>query len=149
MATAQIVVFCLFSLATGLPLTAQTPTFLTYEDETGANITPAPAITEVGGGLYRFTPNFTAGHGAAYVVDCGASSAQRYLYGYLRPEDYYPDMIADLEDEVLGKWQVVTTGADANRLVLYRQDGSVLKKFDLQDAGGQPSTAAPFSRIPV
>lgn len=58
--------------------------------------------------------------------------------------------VVDLQDETLGRWEVVTTGPDANRLVLYRQDGvTVLKKFNLQDASGSPTVINPFRRIPV
>lgn len=58
--------------------------------------------------------------------------------------------LSDLRDEAIGKWEILTTGPDANRLVLYRVDGiTVLKKFDLQDVGGSPNFNNPFKRIPV
>ena len=58
--------------------------------------------------------------------------------------------VVDLHDETLGKWQIFTTGPDANRLVLYRQDGTtVLKKFDLADSGGTATVVNPFRRTPV
>lgn len=148
-ASPHIIVFSIFSAATGAPLTGQTPTFLTYADETGVAIT-SPTISEIGGGLYKFTPTFTAGHTACFMIDTGASSASRYTFGCVRPEDFYIDYLLDLEDELFGKWQVFTSGPDANRLVLYRQDGvTVLKKFDLQNAAGSPTSTQPFVRLPV
>lgn len=149
MASPKILVFALFRASDGTPFTGQTPTFSNYTDETGSAVTP-PAISEIGGGLYKFTPVFPTDHGIAFVIDAGASAASRYVYGYLRPEDYYLDKILDLQDEVLGKWEVVTSGLDANRLVLYRQDGTtVLVKFDLTDNSGSPTTTAPYKRTPV
>lgn len=146
----QLISFTLYSASTGTPLPGQTPTFLTYCDETGAAILPQPTIVEIGGGGYYFIPTFHPGHGTFYVVDGGSGTASRYVSNLVRPEDYYPDMILDLEDEIVGKWQVFTSGPDANRLVLYRQDGvTVLKKFDLKDSTGAPTSTLPFTRIPV
>lgn len=58
--------------------------------------------------------------------------------------------MADLRDEALGKWEIFTTGPDANRLVLYKSDGvTVLKKFDLANSAGSPAFVNPFKRTPV
>jgi hypothetical protein len=58
--------------------------------------------------------------------------------------------IQDLLDYQAGKWEIKTTGADANRLILYRPDGvTVLKKFDLKNANGDPTFVNPFQRVPV
>ena len=85
MASPANIGFALFD-STGAPLTGQTPTFSHYTDELG---TPAaqPPISEVGGGLYTFAPNFNAGLCLAYMIDGGASAVPRYQYGFLRPED--------------------------------------------------------------
>lgn len=49
-----------------------------------------------------------------------------------------------------GKWEIKVTGPDANRLILYKPDGvTVLKKFDLKNANGDPTFVNPFQRIPV
>lgn len=59
-------------------------------------------------------------------------------------------ILTDANHEMFGKWQIFTAGPDMNRLVLYKTDGvTVLKKFDLQDDGGIPTTTNPFIRIPV
>lgn len=56
----------------------------------------------------------------------------------------------DVVDYHQGKWEIKTTGPDANRLILYRADGvTVLKKFDLADAAGNPTYISPFKRTPV
>ncbi len=58
--------------------------------------------------------------------------------------------VTDILDYHVGKWEIMVTGPDANRLILYREDGfTVLKKFDLQNANGDPTFINPFKRIPV
>jgi hypothetical protein len=58
--------------------------------------------------------------------------------------------IQDLLDYQAGKWEIKATGPDANRLILYRPDGTtVLKKFDLKNANGDPTFVNPFQRVPV
>lgn len=58
--------------------------------------------------------------------------------------------VTDLKDIGLGKWEIVVSGVDTNRLILYRQDGvTVLKKFDLKDGAGDATFINPFKRIPV
>ena len=148
MTTPKIVVFFIYSETTGEPLPGAFPIFTTYNDDTGAPVAP-PAITEIGGGAYRFTPVFTAGKGLVYTIDSAIGAAPRFQSGFLRAEDYNIDILTDLGDELLGKWQLVTVGPDANRLVLYRQDNSVLKKFDLADASDVPTFTNPFKRTPV
>lgn len=58
--------------------------------------------------------------------------------------------VQDLHDIELGKWQIFTTGPDANRLVLYKPDGTtVIKKFDLKNADGVLTFVNPLSRTPA
>lgn len=150
MASPKIEVFFLYDGA-GVPLTGATPTFDTYKDDLGANLSQ-PSITEIGGGAYKFTPDITTDpdRGIAYVVDGGASANPRRLARYIRPEDYALDQIQDLHDLEFGKWQIFTSGGDINRLVTYRPDGTtVLKKFDLFDSAGVPTSINPFRRTPV
>lgn len=148
MASPKYEVFALFD-ASGNPFTGATPTFLTYKDSTGVDVAQ-PSIVEVGGGLYRFLPVFADPTlGLVYVVDGGASANHQKYWRYMRNEDWYPDLLLDLEDEILGQWKLFPSGPDANRLVLYRQDGTVLKKFDLKDSAGNPTSTQPFSRVPV
>jgi len=148
MSAPKIAVFFIYSEMTGAPLPGATPVFDSYVDDTGTPVAP-PVISEIGGGAYKFTPVFPTDKGLVYVIDSGIGATPRYQAGFLRPEDYNIDFITDLNDQAFGKWQVVTIGGDANRLVLYRQDGSVLKKFDLVDANGNPTFTDPFRRNPV
>jgi hypothetical protein len=146
----KIVVFFLYD-GSGSPLTGVSPTFITYLDDTG---TPAaqPTITEIGGGAYRFTPDFSGNPqlGFAYVVDGTVSANPRLVNGYARPEDYFPDLIGNMSTVTFGRWQIFTTGPDANHLVLFEADGiTVLQKFQLQDPGGIPTTVNPFTRVPI
>lgn len=149
MASPQIIVFTIFDSSNN-PLTGQAGlmSFTTYKNEIGTNLS-APTIVEVGGGAYKFTPTFATNHGIAWVINTGAGANPPSLFGYIRPEDFYPDQIQDLTDEAFGKWQIFTIGGNANKLILYRADGvTILKTFDLQDASGNPTTTNPFIRVP-
>lgn len=146
MSSPQIAVFFLFD-GTGAPLAGVVPTFNAYRRDDGVDlIGTAPAITEIGGGAYKFTPVFPADHGIAYVIDGGVTASPRYQGKYIRPEDFAVDDLWNLE---FGKWQIHTSGPDLNRLVYYRPDTTVLKKFDLFDSAGVPTSINPFRRDPI
>lgn len=54
-----------------------------------------------------------------------------------------------LKDWNEGKWVIVTSGPDVNKIVFYKPDGvTVLAKFSLFDANGNPTTVNPFTRTP-
>jgi len=50
-----------------------------------------------------------------------------------------------------GRWKIHTSGADANRLVLYASDGvTAIQKWDLKDAGGSATAGSNvFERVPT
>lgn len=153
MASPKIEVVAVYNPTTGAPLpgVAGSLTFSVYKDDTGANVMPVPTITEIGGGLYKFTPTLPANPARAlvYVLNTGGNLPANY-FRLVRPEDWNDDFINDLMDVALGKWQIFNSGPDANRLVLYKQDGvTVLKKFDLRDLSGNPSITNVFQRLPV
>lgn len=149
MASPKIVTFFLYDEATGLPLTGASPAFDTYKDTDGSNVSQ-PTITEVGGGCYKFTPVFPTDKGLVFIINGGAGVIPRRQSGFMRPEDYNLDILTDVKDEMFGKWEIKTSGPDVNRLILYREDGiTVLKKFDLYNSSGLPSTVNPFKRQPV
>jgi hypothetical protein len=52
-------------------------------------------------------------------------------------------------DHQEGKQTIVTTGGDANRLVIYDRTNTELMKFDLKDKNGDPASSDPYTRIPV
>lgn len=105
-------------------------------------------------GLYQLTLKTTDTSVVGSLTYIVKSSTSDAFVGHVKvvaneEADTYTKVV-DLQDEALGKWQVFTTGPDANRLVLYRQDGvTVLKKFDLADANGSPAVVNPFRRTPV
>jgi hypothetical protein len=135
--------------SSGVPLTGLTPTFSTYKDDLGTNLSQ-PTITEIGGGAYKFTPVAVSGRGVIWVMDGGATAFPRRQAKFIRPEDYYGDDIATLLAVSTGKWEIKASGLDANRLILYDLDGTtVLQKFDLKDSLGNPTVVSPFSREPV
>lgn len=141
-------VFFLYDASTGAPLAGQTPTFSTYKDTTGANVSQ-PSITDLGGGAYSFVPVFPTDRGLAFVVN-GGSASPPYQGGFLRPEDYNVDILTLLQKYEEGRWKIFTTGADVNRLVIYDTDGTTpLIKFDLKDAAGSPTFVNPFERVKV
>jgi hypothetical protein len=135
----------------GVPVTGASAgmSFTIYKTEAGADITPQPAITEIGAGAYKFTPATPpSGHGIVYVVNTGFQPPH---YGrYFRIEDYYPDKILDIQSFLFGRWEIKTTGGDANRIIYYQPDGvTELAKFDLLDVNGAPGTINPYLRRPV
>lgn len=151
MASPKIEVFFLYDASTGAPLTGASPTFDTYKDDLGADLAQ-PTISEIGGGAYKFTPDLTTdpARGIVYIVDGGASAAPRRQARYVRPEDFAPDLVQDLWDMEFGKWEIKTSGADINRLITYRTDGvTILKKFNLFDSAGVPTSINPFRRDPI
>lgn len=146
MASPKIVTFFLYDEAAGTALTGATPTFDAYKDDTGANLAQ-PAISEIGGGAYKFTPVFTTDKCIVAVINGGAGSAPRRQGLFLRPEDYYIDDILDLTDATFGKW-VYDSGTYV--MTLYRADGvTVLAEFDMQDDAGAPTATNPYRRVPV
>lgn len=159
MASPKIEVVFFYDPSTGAPMTGLTPTFSVYKDDLGADKTP-PGISEVGGGAYKFTVTVASERGVVYVVDGGASAAPRYQARYVRGEDWNADnadvpastldsKLTDLHDEAFGKWEIRTVGPDANRIIFYRPNGSVLAKFDLADAAGAATFINPFKRTPT
>lgn len=153
MASPHLEVFFVRNPATGNPLTgaAGSLSFATYTDDTGVAVTPVPTISEVGGGLYKFlaTLPVSPSRGLTYVISTSGNEPE-YVWRFVRPEDWNDDQITDLADVAFGKWVIVNTGPDANRLVLYRQDGvTIVKKFDLRDLTGNPTISNIFQRLPV
>lgn len=60
------------------------------------------------------------------------------------------DAINRLTSFTEGRWKIYTTGADANRIVYFSQDGTtVLAKFDLKDVSGNATYKSAFERVPV
>ncbi len=149
-ASPHFLVFMVYDSGTGLPKAGALGSlaFVTYKDETGSNIT-TPTLVEIGGGLYGFIPNYTAGHGAAFVISTGNNPA--YVYGFTRPEDWYIDNTdwptSNLKEFQQGSWEIKTTGPDANKMIFYGTDGvTVLHKFALTDQSGNPTFTNPFKR---
>lgn len=116
MASPKDFVFFVLSSATGLPATGLTPTFATYKDNTGANVSQ-PAITEIGGGLYKFTPVFAdPAKYIAFVISTGQNPP--YQPGYLRPSDFYVDALETYSTDVGFTQDIVTVVQDTTALLL-------------------------------
>jgi hypothetical protein len=107
MASPRREIYLATNATSGAPLSGLTPTFLTYKDETGTNLTQ-PSITEVGTtGIYMFTPTLQINHIIVYVIDNGASAANRYEWGTIRAEEYDIDLVAG---NPAATWDVVRSG---------------------------------------
>lgn len=142
MASPKIEVFALFTVA-GAPATGIVPTFNIYKDDLGSNLAQ-PAITEIGGGFYKFTPVNVAGRGICYVIDATAACSPRYLYRYIRPEDWWID---DIKEYQFGRWKINTSN---NRLEIYAPDGvTLLTSYDLKDSAGNATSTQIFDRLVV
>lgn len=139
-------VFFLFNITTNAPVTGASPTFLMYKDDTGANLTQ-PAITEIGGGAYGFSPSFTANRGIVYVVDTGHNPSR--VHRYIRPEDWANEAIAAdvtfLRKLATNRWKIHTTGPNANQLI-YFDDDNITPIYAI---GLVPNAVDPNERTPV
>ncbi len=112
-----------------------------------------PVIAEIGStGAYQFLPVFTDPDRALiYSLYSGAADVYpRRSTRFMRPEDWAADDATNVLNVVQGGWEIKTTGPDANRLIFYDTDGvTVLKKFDLTDVAGDPTTISVYKRTPV
>jgi hypothetical protein len=139
MPSPQIVQFTLIDPSTFAPVTGAVPTFVTYKDETGTNLSQ-PTIHEVGGGAYYFTPVFTLDHTIHYLINPNASSQPVRVAGMVRPEDFAQE----------GQWRIFNTGGNTNQLWYYAADNTtVLAKYDLFDFDGNPASVGVAQRVPL
>ncbi len=144
-------VFLVLDPVTNLPLTggAGGMTFEFYAKDDGTPIGSHPSITEIGGGQYKFSASFSdPTHGICWVISTGANPA--YVSGYLRPEDYFSDYTQSIYKIETNKWQIFTSGPNANTLCFFDDDGTtILYQFDLADSADAPTSTTPFKRTPV
>ncbi len=142
------VIFALYG-NTGAPLTGAVPVFTTYETLAGVPVTPQPSIVEIGGGMYGFTPYATdISNGTAYVIDGTASANPRYSAGGLQPGvNVNVDVasilaiVTTISNYLSGRWEIVTSGAQANQMVFYAPDNvTQIAVFNLLDVNGNPTT---------
>lgn len=153
-ASPRIVVFFVRNPTTGAPVTggAGACTFELYTDDQGTAIVPQPVISEIGNGLYKFTPLFSTNglRGLVYVLNTGAGTAPGRVWEYLRPEVFDEDKMKVLLQAATGQWKIHTSGPNVNQLVMYDNDGvTILFKFNLLDVSGSPTTVNPYSAVPV
>lgn len=150
----RIVVFGVFNSSTGAPVTGAGGTFSfeLYADDQGTPISP-PAISEIGNGLYKFTPTFSASgsRGLVYVLSTGGgSNTPRRYYEYIRPETFDEDKVKAILQAATGRWKIHTTGPNVNQLVMYDNDGTtILFKFNMLNVSGSPTTVNPYEAQPV
>src|SRR4051812_11254804 len=96
----------------GAPVAGLVPSFATYKDDLGANLAQ-PAITEIGGGAYKFTPVFVANRAVIYVMATGAQPA--YIAKFMRPEDFNIDN-ADVATSSVGAAGIAAVEAKVDEL---------------------------------
>jgi hypothetical protein len=148
-------VFFLYDAATGAPKPGHTGiAFAFYKDDLGVNVTPQPAISEIGGGAYKFTPVFAdPARGIAYDINTNGSSPL-HVARYMRPEDYAAEDALTVAQRLRllqeGRWKIETTGPNMNTLALYGADGlTVIQRWELFDAAGDPATTELYERVPT
>lgn len=89
--------------AANVPLTGLTPAFVHYVDRTGTPRTP-PAITELGGGQYGFSPtDADESVGTVFLIDLGATSTPRRVSGAIHTPTN-PFLAWHLEDVAGALW---------------------------------------------
>ena len=137
MASAKLEVVFIFDDA-GEPLTGLTPTFAVYKDDTGSDVAQ-PAITEVGGGAYKFTPVFPTDKGLVYILDTDGGFPA-YLARYMRPEDYLDQALSDASLSRKFLFSQQELGADGHLVHIDPDDSSELAEFILRDAADAATT---------
>ena len=89
--------------ASGVPLTGATPAFIHYRTTTGGSPT-LPAIAELGGGQYGFTPSDSdEASRVAFLIDCGVGSVPRRYAGAIHTPSN-PFLAWHLEDASGALW---------------------------------------------
>lgn len=174
MAAPKKEVFFLYDSGTGAPLGGQAGSlsFSVYKDDLGVDLAQ-PGFQEIAPGVYAFTVTFAdPARGVVYLINSGPGAIPAFWGRYARPTDWNDDNadtplaalgaaiqanIDDVDTNVTngrefneGKWEVKISGPDANRLIIYAPNGvTVLKKFNLFDSAGAPTTVNPYKRDPV
>jgi hypothetical protein len=114
----------------GVPETGLSPVWLTLKKVSdGSDFTPQPAITEIGGGWYKFTQPTDLSEDLTGVVDgtVTLADADRYVPVNLTPDDFG---MTDLIDALIEGSQELDP--NTNELIITRRDGStVLVTYDL------------------
>jgi hypothetical protein len=86
---AVMAVYPIYFASAGVPETGLTPSWLSMKEKAdGDDIGSPPAISEIGGGWYKF--DYTPAEDIVGVIDGGSSldSTDRYISVYLTPADY-------------------------------------------------------------
>ena len=167
------VTYTLFIDDNGVPKEGLTPTIVNLIDihtGTDSNAT-APTITELSGGFYKFTFDWTGeASNSAYVlrIDAGSevvNAAQRYIRmrieqldnvynaatrienatsGLETKIDGLQPLLQRLLDIEQGTWKIID-----NQLVVYSPAGVELLVHNLKDKNGLPTSVSPFLREAV
>jgi hypothetical protein len=150
----------------GAPATGKSPTIDVFANASnGTLLTPVPTITEISGGIYRFSIDWdNAGYsGVGDIVlrvdsnDTGMSDSDRYIYGSFSKRDndsIYTltsssdtkiDTILTYTDvQIMGDWII-----ESNQLKLYDSSSVLIATYDLFDIGGSPTSLSATSRVKV
>lgn len=111
-------------------------------------VTPEPAISEIGFGVYYFdySPTFDI----VFQIDGGPSiptEEVRYPVGAISPSDGDLTRIRRILE---GQWEIHTTGPFANMMSLYAPDGvTVFQRYELYNKDGVASVSDIFKRVPT
>lgn len=95
LASPKLEVFAFYN-SSNVPLAGLSVSFAAYRDSSGA-VVASPAVSEMGDGLYKFTPVFSdVTKGIGYIADGGSTAYPRYYSRYMRPEDWNTDSVDSL-----------------------------------------------------
>ena len=169
------VTYTLYIDDNGVSRTGLTPTIVNFIDiSTGTDLVQngtVPTISELSGGFYKFTFDWTSEDiSAAYVlrIDAGTeivNAAQRYIRMRIEQLDNVANLVKSVEtasnnltgsingiypyiqrlvDIEQGSWKIVS-----NQLLVYSPGGDLLLRHDLKDQNGLPTSSNPFTRLAV
>jgi hypothetical protein len=124
---------------------------VTYAPTTG-QWAPVDTGAFAGTGVYNLViPSSVAYAEGSVTYAVGVSGARTYI-GAVKGVTYIEsDTYVRMRELQEGRWKIWTSGADANRLVLYAGDGvTAIQKWDLKDSSGTATAGVNvFERVPV
>lgn len=156
-----------FTATNGTPYTGLSPLIDIWEIDGSTQVVTGGAMTEVGGGFYKYnfaSYDYTKHYGVRYDGGAGLGN-RRYVVAF--NSNFYQDVAFGNAEELitdhttadtvgwtigqLHKYQKNKTKIDLINytLTVYDDDGTTpLKVFDLKDQSGSPSTTAIYERDP-
>lgn len=171
------VIYSFYVESNSVGSTGLTPDITAMIDiSTGQTVSPAPTVTELSEGFYKFSYSWYESNPDAYLlkIDTGLTTpAERFVTMRIEKTDYLEFLVDDIKstaETIETSANNIQTSANTiqekvqkildieqgewrisnNQLIITSADGqTVLGTFDLRDENDQPTSTNPFIRRPV